>query len=580
MDDYISAPLSNPRWETYCQQRIAGKSQRQAMLAAFPSRASWKPETVDVKAAELEANGKVKARIEALKKAAAKRATITRAEVLQGLADSYRKLQGVMVLDGVGLSVDESGDVVRFNQSKASQAAVTGLSSIGKTLLDALPEETDEDEARPFVADFGMLLAEPFLKMHRRLATGAGLDAWIKGGRASTKSSAVSLEVVRLLMESPERCALVMVKRANAIRESVYQQIIWALSMLGVADEWECPASTLKMTNKRTGQIILFRGGDDTAKTKAIVAPVGMYFAVFWADEVDQFGGMAELRRVYQSVTRGAPQGKPFYRFHTFNPPRAKNSWANREAERRQAAGEFVMHVNFEDVPPEWLTDQFRQDAQALKDADEEAYRHEYLGEPVGYGAEVFPRAVVRPVTDDERRALKYVTFGVDWGFSQDPWVWLEVGYDAKNRTLYILDELTGKGLRNEETAELVLPKVNGAPKGADGKPLRDAVPYATVWCDGAEPKSIEDYRSLGIKAAAAPKQGAHSIKSGVRWLQDRKAIVIDPRCRVAAAEFPVYSYELTADQEPTGLLPDRDNHAIDACRYACCQLIADRAMV
>ena len=550
------------------------------MLAAYPSRARWSDGAVDAQAYKLEQSPEIIHRLEALKASAARRATITRAEVLDGMADAFARSLDLLALQSVGYSVAEDGSVRPGNVAKISQAAITGVSSIGKTLLENLPEERGAGGDRPLAFDFGMALAEPFLRLHRAVGAGLGLDAWIKGGRASTKSSAVSLEVVRLLYADPRYCALVMVKRANAIRDSVYQQVLWALETCGVAGEWECPASTLKMVNRRTGQVILFKGGDDTSKTKAVTPPPGMYFAVLWLEEVDQFAGMAEIRRVYQSVTRNAPEGSPFYRFHTYNPPRAKNSWANKEADRRLAAGEFVLHVNFEDVPREWLTDQFRADAAALREADPEAYRHEYLGEPVGFGAEVFPRAQVRPVTDEERRALKYVSFGVDWGFSQDPFVWLEVGYDARSRTLYVLDEVSGRGLSNRETAEMVSAKVCAAQAGADGGPVRDAMPYATVWCDAAEPKSVEDWRTLGIRADAAPKQGANSVRSGVRWLQSRSAIVVDPRCRIAAREFAEYAYELTPDGEPTGLLPDRDNHAVDACRYACCALVADRSMV
>ena len=52
-------PLANPRHETYCRERVAGKTQRQAMLAAWPDRSRWKPETVDNKACKLEATDEV-----------------------------------------------------------------------------------------------------------------------------------------------------------------------------------------------------------------------------------------------------------------------------------------------------------------------------------------------------------------------------------------------------------------------------------------------------------------------------------------------------------------------------------------
>lgn len=558
-----SEPLDNPRWERYCQERVAGKSQRQAMLAAYPSRAQWSESAVDQAASRLDADSKVLARLTALKAESAKKATITRAQVLDGMAEAFMRSKELLALQSVAYEADEFGGTRPTNVTKISQAAITGVSSIGKTLLENLPAD-EVGDAPSFSRDFALLLAPPFLAMHRRLAAGAGCDYWIKGGRGSTKSSAVSLEVVRLLEEHADLSAVVFVKRKVDIRDGVYEQVLWALEALGVADEWECPSSTFKMTRRSTGQVIVFRGCDDPKKSKTLKAPGGTYFGVQWFEEVDQFAGTGELRTVCQSVTRGAGEGAPFYRFHTFNPPRAKNSWANKETDRRIAAGMDVITANYTDVPVEWISEKFVQDALALKAVDEEAYRHEYMGEPVGFGAEVFPRTVVRTVTEEERVGLEYRCYGVDWGFSSDPWVWLRVAYDRKSRTLYVLDELNGKGLGNVETAGMV------------SEAMGDER-YAPVYCDSSEPKSIAEWRDLGINAMAAPKQGSHNVRNGVKWLQNRARIVVDPRCRIAAEEFANYCYELTPDGEPTGLLPDRDNHALDASRYACTTLMDDR---
>lgn len=438
----------------------------------------------------------------------------------------------------------------------------------------AEPQGEPGGEGRPFCADFGVLAADPFMCLHRRCAEGAGIDAWIKGGRSSAKSSYVSLEVVNLLERHPEYSALVMVKLQKDARTGVYEQMLWALRELGVAEEWDCTVSPMRMVRRATGQQITFKGCDRASKTKGLKAPASTYYAVLWIEEADQFAGMAELRTVYQSATRGAPAGSPFYRFHTYNPPRARDSWANREAERRQAEGLPVVTSNYTDLPAGWLPEQVMEDAAALRAVDEDAYRHEWLGEPVGYGAEVFARAQVREVGAEEREGIERRYFGVDWGFSQDPWVWVEVGYDRATRTLYVLDELHGRGLDNTATAAMALERM-----GAD-EPGRGPVPGAPVVCDCAEPKSIADWRSCGVRAEKSPKGGPHDVRNSVRWLQGRAAIVIDPRCEVAAREFTGYCYELTPEGEPTGNLPDRDNHAIDAVRYACATLIADRSCV
>jgi len=557
MENTGTQPLDNPRRERYCQERAGGRTQRQAMLAAYPSRAGWSDNAVDCAASKLEADAKVKQRLDALKRAAAEAATLTRAEVLSGMGETFRRAQA-------------------SNRLSITQVGVQAVSSIGRTLLDALPADAPTD-APAAVADFGLLVAPPFLAPHRQVARDVGGEWWEFGGRSSGKSSHVSLEVAYGMTRHPDRSAYVVMQRQKDMREGVFEQLAWALGALGVADEWTFRTSPLSVTRRETGQVALFHGMDSADKTKAVKAPAGTYFAYQWFEEADQLSGMPAIRTAEQSTTRGPG---PFFRFVTFNPPRSRDSWANAEIARREAAGLEVHRSSYLDMPREWVPQQLRDDAEALRLADEESYRHEYLGEPVGYGAEVFARATVREVTDAERRELERHVYGVDWGFSTDPWVWLMAAYDPATRTLWVLDEMHGHGLSNAETARMVADRMARALVADDGEVVEDAEPYATVMCDGAEPKSVADYREVGIQAVSAPKQGAHNVRNSVRWLQDRAAIVIDPRCELAAREIPAYQYALTRDGEVTGALPDRDNHSIDALRYACASLIGDRAMV
>ena len=87
--------------------------------------------------------------------------------------------------------------------------------------------------------------------------------------------------------------------------------------------------------------------------------------------------------------------------------------------------------------------------------------------------------------------------------------------------------------------------------------------------CDNAEPKSVEDFISYGANARRAEK-GADSMTYSIKWLQSLAAIVIDPkRAPETLTEFLDYEYERTKDGEVISAFPDKNNHAIDAVRYA-----------
>lgn len=110
------------------------------------------------------------------------------------------------------------------------------------------------------------------------------------GGRGSTKSSFVSLQVIDLIMRNDNMHAVVMRQVADTLRGSVYQQIMWAIDVLELTEEFHATVSPMEITRKSTGQKIYFRGADDPGKIKSIKVPFG-YIGILWFEELDQFAG-------------------------------------------------------------------------------------------------------------------------------------------------------------------------------------------------------------------------------------------------------------------------------------------------
>ena len=110
------------------------------------------------------------------------------------------------------------------------------------------------------------LIAPCYHPLHNEVMTGAYTTFHLPGGRGSCKSSFVSLEMVNGVMNDPKANGIVFRRVAGTMRESVYSQIAWAVEELGVSALWRGSVSPMQFTYKPTGQQILFRGLDDSAK--------------------------------------------------------------------------------------------------------------------------------------------------------------------------------------------------------------------------------------------------------------------------------------------------------------------------
>ena len=395
-----------------------------------------------------------------------------------------------------------------------------------------------------------LMIAPTFAPVHFDVQERAHSEYVFPGGRGSTKSSYVSMEVIDLLMHYEQMHAVVLRQVANTLRGSVYQQIIWAISALGLENEFNCTVSPLEITRRSTGQKIYFKGADDPGKIKSIKVPFG-YIGIVWFEELDQFSGEESVRKIEQSVIRG---GDMAFKFKTFNPPKSANNWANQYI-KIPREDRLVTESNYLTVPPKWLGKPFLDDAEFLKATNPIAYENEYLGVANGVGGNVFDNVLVREISDDELAQFDRIYRGVDWGWYPDPFAYVAMYYDAARLRLVIIDEYRCNKQSNAQTAEAL--KRRGVGKNT------------MVICDSAENKSIGDYCEAGIFARPAAK-GPGSVEYGMKWLQSLNEIVIDNRrCPETTREFLEYEYARDKEGNVITGYPDANNHSIDAVRYA-----------
>lgn len=391
------------------------------------------------------------------------------------------------------------------------------------------------------------LIAQPFKKLHQAVKHHDYTHYWLKGGRGSTKSSFISLEIILLMMQHPDVNGVAFRKVGNTTRNSVYEQLLWAIQHLGVAGYWKSTLSPLELTYIPTGQKILFRGLDEENKGKSIKIARG-YFGIVWFEELAEFNGPSEISTTLQSLLRGGPE---YWVFYSYNPPKSKDSWVNQEA-TLDVPDRIVHTSSYLEIPRAWLGEQFFLEAEKLKQKNETLYKHVYLGEVTGTGGAVFENVEDLAMSSEQLQQFDHRYFGLDFGFAVDPLAFVAMHYDAKHEDLYIFDEIYQQKLTNRNAADMINKKY----------------PSVRILGDSAEPKSIYEMREYGTNVNGA-KKGPDSVRFGINWLQSRAHIYIDRhRCPNTYREFSSYEYDRNRDGQFINAFPDKNNHAIDAVRY------------
>ncbi|MFC5468423.1 PBSX family phage terminase large subunit [Cohnella suwonensis] len=392
------------------------------------------------------------------------------------------------------------------------------------------------------------LIAPSFYDVHHAIKEERYTHFWLKGGRGSTKSSLISLEIILGVMRDPNANAVALRKIKENLRESVYEQLLWAIDVLGVSHLWHDSVSPMSLTYKPTGQKIIFRGADKPKKVKSSKLRRG-YIKYVWYEEIDEFDA-GDIRTINQTFLRGGPK---FIVFYSFNPPKSQRNWVNAEV-LEPRADRLVHHSTYETVPRHWLGEQFFVEAEELRKKNLDAYEHEYLGKVTGTGGEVFRNLTFREIGVKEIEVFDRVKRGLDFGYAKDPLHYAVMHYDKTRKRLFIFGEIHKVRMSNRSAVTEIKKENTG---------------NRSITADSAEPRTINEFRELGLNIVGA-KKGPDSVEHGVKFLEDLEEIIIDPvRCPNTKREF--YGYEL--DRDGNGNFkdgyPDKDNHSIDAVRYA-----------
>lgn len=380
------------------------------------------------------------------------------------------------------------------------------------------------------------------------------LNVVAKGGRGSGKSSDTAIIIAQLIMRYPVN-ALILRKIDNTLASSVFEQIKWAINEMQVSHLFQIKVSPMEIIYKPRGNKMIFRGAQNPERIKSL-KDARFPFTIAWIEELAEFKTEDEVTTITNSLLRGELDDGLFYKFYyTYNPPKRKQSWVNKKYETSfQPDNTFVHHSTYMNNP--YIAKEFIKEAEGARERNEMRYRWEYLGEAIGSGVVPFNNLQIESIPQDLYDTFDNIRNAVDFGYATDPLAFVRWHYDKKKRIIYAMDEYYGVQISNREFADWLHKK---------GYQSDD------IYADSAEPKSIAELKKEhGIKRIKGVKKGKDSVEYGEQWLDDLQAIVIDPkRTPNIAREFENIDYETDKDGNVKPRLEDKDNHTIDATRYA-----------
>ncbi|MFZ5667951.1 MAG: PBSX family phage terminase large subunit [Pseudomonadota bacterium] len=357
-----------------------------------------------------------------------------------------------------------------------------------------------------------------------------------KGGRGSGKSHFFAEMLVEEAVAGHVRAACLR-EVQNSIKDSVKQLIEDKIAALGVAHLFK---STETETRGPNDSLFIYRGLQNHTVT-SIKSLEGFNRA--WVEEAQT---VSQKSLDIATPTFRAPGSQMWF---SWNPVSAADP-VERFFNDNAGDPDFVcVRANWSDNP--WFPDELRADMDRDRKRDPGKYAHVWGGEYQALGE----AAVFRnwSVEEFEPPADAIFRFGADWGFSVDPTVLVRAF--IVGRTLYVDREAWQVGCEIDHTPAL-FDQIEGSRQW-------------TIRADSSRPETVSYMQRKGFKIIPAIK-GTGSVEDGIEFLKSYD-IVVHPRCKRTIEELTHYRFK--TDPQTGEILPvleDKDNHVIDALRYAC----------
>lgn len=334
-----------------------------------------------------------------------------------------------------------AGQSERTDTDLAEQLAKIQLMQAQKEKAAPSPEKEDAPDIKDphdiIIPEFWELLDDEEHEHHI-----------ITSGRAGTKSSYAGILGIHTIVSDEPAAVVVLRKRHNKLRKTVYKEMIRAIGRLGMSkDDFDIGVSPMQIRCKRTGNIIYFSGSDSIDDTKGIIdedKPIKLVILDELTEFFDVGEGEDELTNIEATFVRG--NDEDFRMVYLFNPPRNPNAPVNVWCTNmKQRPDTIHKHVDYRDVPISWIGKKLIESAELLKQVDYKQYRWVWLGECTGIEDVIYYMFNESHRKETTAKTFKLIGIGVDYG-QQNATTYQAAGVNINTRKLEGLAEFYHSG--------------------------------------------------------------------------------------------------------------------------------------
>ncbi len=359
----------------------------------------------------------------------------------------------------------------------------------------------------------------------------------VHGGRGSGKSHFFGESLIeRSVMEKTD--AVCVRENQKSLDQSVKKLLESKIEQMNAGAYFDVQDAKIKSS---LGGLIIFQGMQNHT-AESIKSLEG--FDVAWVEEAQTLS-QKSLDMLRPTIRK--PNSELWF---SWNPRFATDPVDELLRCKTPPPGAVVIEANFTDNP--WFPDVLRAEMEYDRSRDPDKYAHIWLGQyQQNSEARVFKNWRIE---EFERPDGTIFRLGADWGFSVDPSVLIRSSIEGN--ALYIDYEAYQIGCEIVDLPELFM-----------------SVPNAERWpitADSARPETISHMQKHGFPKITRAVKGPKSLEEGVEFLKSFD-LIVHPRCIHTIDELTLYRYKtdpLTDRVLP--ILEDKDNHVIDALRYAC----------